>query len=85
MSYLNIIQKSRFKLYRFSKFKCLSYNTLASKDLFDVLEEKVEEDIGYDQWVTNTKEALKNSKGRFWLGKSSVSINPKCSFLIHIM
>lgn len=49
-----------------------SYSTAPAKDLFDVLEEKVEEDIGYEQWLLNTKEALKNSKGRFWLGKSTV-------------
>lgn len=51
---------------------CRSYSTAPAKDLFDVLEEKVEEDIGYEQWLLNTKEALKNSKGRFWLGKSTV-------------
>ena len=46
--------------------------TATTKDLFDVLEEKVEEEIGYDQWLASTKESLKNSKGPYWLGKSSV-------------
>lgn len=49
-------------------------DTSTNKDLFDILEEKVEEDIGYDQWLASTKEALKNSKGRFWIGKTSVSL-----------
>ena len=55
----------------FSYAKC-AYSTSCSDDLFDVLEEKTEENIGYDQWVANTKASLKNSKGRFWLGKSTV-------------
>ena len=50
------------------------YSIALPKDLFEVLEEKIEEDIGYEQWLSNTKEALKNSKGRFWLGKSTVKI-----------
>lgn len=50
-------------------------STSSSKDLFEVLEEKAEEDIGYDQWLLKAKESLNNSKGRFWLGKSFVSIH----------
>lgn len=49
------------------------FSAINSKDLFDVLEEKIEEDIGYEQWLANTKEAFKNTKGRLWLGKNSVS------------
>lgn len=43
-----------------------------SNDVFDILEEKVEEEIGYDQWLSNTKEALSKSKGKYWLGKTTV-------------
>lgn len=50
------------------------YSVAPSEDLFEVLEEKVEEDIGYEQWLSKTKEALQTSKGRFWLGKSTVNL-----------
>lgn len=43
-----------------------------SADIFDALEEEVEQDVGYDEWLKSTKAALSTSKGRYWLGKTSV-------------
>lgn len=75
MAYLKIPRRNVMRVYEFLNIKACSYTNSSSKDLFDVLEEKVEEDIGYDQWINNTKEALKTSKGRFWLGKVSVNVH----------
>ncbi len=75
MAYLSILHRKDLKLYGIFGFKFCKYTSSSSKDLFEVLEEKIEEDIGYDQWITNTKELLKNSKGRFWLGKSTVKVH----------
>lgn len=73
MLFLKLTELSGFK----SRSSLLSiirpYSETSKKDLFDILQEKVEEDVGYDQWLASTKEALTNSKGKFWLGKSSVS------------
>lgn len=45
-----------------------------SADIFDALEEEVEQDVGFDEWLKSTKAALSSSKGRFWLGKTSVRV-----------
>ena len=72
---MSVLRQSHFGLYsrcnRVLAGTC-TFSTLPSKDLFEALEEKVEEDIGFDQWLASTKEGLKNTKGRYWLGKSTV-------------
>ena len=67
------------KLTSLSNNSLRKFSAVKSEDLFEVLEEKAEEDIGYEQWLASTKEALKNTKGRFWLGKNSVSL--VCEYL----
>jgi hypothetical protein len=72
-----ILRASKFSLLKLSNYHDINlrhFSAANSKDLFDVLEEKVEEDIGFEQWIASTKEAFKNTKGRLWLGKSSVSL-----------
>ena len=73
MSFLRTFQSSLLKNIPYCSVSFRFYSISQSKDLFEVLEEKIEEDIGYEQWLSNTKEALKNSKGRFWLGKLTVN------------
>jgi hypothetical protein len=46
--------------------------TNSANDVFKVLEENDEEEVGFEQWLSNTKETFKTSKGRFWLGKRNV-------------
>lgn len=58
---------------KFTRIDFPKFYSSSSKDIFDILEEKVEEDIDYDVWLKNTKKAMENSKGKFWLGKSSVN------------
>lgn len=73
MVFLRVPACSPLSLFNYSKNMPCYFSVAASKDLFEVLEEKVAEDVGYEQWLASTKEALKNSKGRLWLGKNSVS------------
>lgn len=70
---LKISKWSPFEISRKIHASMRYFSETSSKDLFEVLEEKIEEDIGYEQWFANTKEALNNSKGKFWLGKTTVS------------
>lgn len=75
MHFLNFVRLSPPKVpHNFNFIKLIHSDKTSNKDLFDILEEKIEEDIGYDQWLASTKKALSNSKGRFWIGKNSVSL-----------
>lgn len=73
MVFLRIPKRPHLKLSNYNDILMRRFSATNSKDLFDVLEEKVEEDIGYEQWLASTKEAFKNTKGKLWLGKNSVS------------
>ena len=75
MVFLRVPKWALLKLSNYHDITIRHFSAIASKDLFDVLEEKAEEDIGYEQWLASTKEAFKNTKGRLWLGKNSVSVH----------
>lgn len=75
MVFLRVPKWPILKLSSYHDISMRHFSADASKDLFDVLEEKVEEDIGYEQWLASTKETFKNTKGRFWLGKNSVNVH----------
>lgn len=72
MAMLKISKWSPFEISKKITVSLRYFSESSSKDLFEVLEEKMEEDMGYEQWLTSTKAALNNSKGKFWLGKTSV-------------